>query len=93
MEPLITNGIDPALLRVIEKRGQERDPEMRRRRAGTKPARVSEASEQENGGGDLERDDVDRERDGQDGEKNRGNRDGGDGNDSVILRHTVDDLA
>jgi len=32
MDPLITNGIDPALLRVIEKRGQERDPQPRRRR-------------------------------------------------------------
>ena len=32
MEPLITNGIDPALLRVIEKRGQERDSMPRRRR-------------------------------------------------------------
>ena len=33
MDPLITNGIDPALLRVIEKRGHERDPGGRRRRA------------------------------------------------------------
>lgn len=32
MDPLITNGTDPALLRVIEKRGQERHPEPRRRR-------------------------------------------------------------
>jgi hypothetical protein len=34
MEPLITNGIDPALLRVLEKRGQERDPLPRRKRPG-----------------------------------------------------------
>ena len=27
MDPLITNGIDPALLRVLDKRGDERDPE------------------------------------------------------------------
>ena len=32
MDPLITNGIDPGLLRVIEKRGQERDREVRRKR-------------------------------------------------------------
>ncbi|HKN69516.1 MAG TPA: hypothetical protein VJX30_00540 [Terriglobales bacterium] len=32
MDPLITNAIDPALLRVLEKRGQERDPAARRRR-------------------------------------------------------------
>jgi hypothetical protein len=31
MDPLITNGVDPALLRVLERRGQERDSEMRRR--------------------------------------------------------------
>ena len=32
MDPLITNAIDPALLRVLEKRGQERDPAARRKR-------------------------------------------------------------
>jgi hypothetical protein len=32
MDPLITNGIDPALLQVLEKRGQERDPVLRRKR-------------------------------------------------------------
>lgn len=32
MEPLITNRLDPALLRVIEKRGNERDSPSRRRR-------------------------------------------------------------
>lgn len=33
MDPLITNGIDPALLRVVEKRSQERDPGTKRKRA------------------------------------------------------------
>jgi hypothetical protein len=37
MDPLITNGIDTALLRVIEKRGQERDPMPRRRRSAGHP--------------------------------------------------------
>lgn len=32
MDPLLTNGIDPSLLRVIEKRGSERDATPRRRR-------------------------------------------------------------
>lgn len=32
MDPLITNGIDPALLRVLEKRRDERDPVPRRKR-------------------------------------------------------------
>jgi hypothetical protein len=32
MDPLITNAIDPALLRVLDKRGQERDPTARRKR-------------------------------------------------------------
>jgi len=38
MDPLITNGIDPGLLRVIERRGQERDREVRRKRQDPKPA-------------------------------------------------------
>ena len=38
MDSLIPNGIDPALLRVLEKHGRERDPEMRRRRVPTAPA-------------------------------------------------------
>jgi hypothetical protein len=38
MDPLITNGIDPGLLRVIEKRGQERDREVRRKRPPAEPA-------------------------------------------------------
>ena len=32
MDPLITNGVDPALLRVLEKRGHERDATARRKR-------------------------------------------------------------
>jgi len=32
MEPLITNRLDPALLRVIEKRGGDHQPPPRRRR-------------------------------------------------------------
>jgi len=32
MDPLITNGIDPGLLRVIEKRGQEHDRAWQRKR-------------------------------------------------------------
>jgi len=32
MDPLITNGIDPALLRVLDKHGQERDSAPRRKR-------------------------------------------------------------
>lgn len=43
MDPLITNGVDPALLRVLEKRGQERDPALRRRRV---PAPESPAEEE-----------------------------------------------
>jgi len=33
VDPLVTNGIDPSLLRVIEKRGSEREATPRRRRA------------------------------------------------------------
>jgi hypothetical protein len=32
MDPLITNGVDPAMLRNVDKRGHERDAEQRRRR-------------------------------------------------------------
>jgi hypothetical protein len=45
MDPLITNGVDPALLRVLEKRGQERAPEMRRRRAPISPNKAEEEKE------------------------------------------------
>jgi hypothetical protein len=47
MDPLITNGIDPALLRVLEKRGHERDPEMRRRRAPAAPPAEDKEAENE----------------------------------------------
>lgn len=47
MDALITNGIDPALLRVLEKRGHERDPEMRRRRAPASPAAQEQEKENE----------------------------------------------
>jgi len=33
VEPLITNRLDPALLRVIEKRGGDHEPPPRRRRS------------------------------------------------------------
>lgn len=47
MDPLLTNGIDPSLLRVIEKRGSERDATPRRRRtaAHDKPAKDEERDE------------------------------------------------
>jgi hypothetical protein len=51
MDPLITNGVDPALLRVLEKRGQERDPAARRRRppGPEKSVADDEENEQETG--------------------------------------------
>ncbi len=42
MDPLITNGIDPALLRVLDKRGQERDQAQRRRRPAAVPDSLPE---------------------------------------------------
>lgn len=47
MDPLITNGADPALLRVLEKRGQERDPELRRRRPTVPEPAEQEENDQE----------------------------------------------
>ena len=47
MDPLITNGVDPALLRVLDKRGQERDPEARRRRPPVPEKTAEEENEQE----------------------------------------------
>jgi hypothetical protein len=44
MDPFITNGIDPALLRVLEKRGDERDALPRRKRSGV-PAKPVEEEE------------------------------------------------
>ena len=43
MDPLITNGIDAALMRVVEKRGYERDAAPRRKR----PAAAENQTEQE----------------------------------------------
>jgi hypothetical protein len=44
MDPLITNGIDPALLRVLEKRGDERDSAARRKRPAV-PEKTAEEEE------------------------------------------------
>ncbi|MFY9561126.1 MAG: hypothetical protein WAQ52_12905 [Terriglobales bacterium] len=47
MDPLITNRLDPALLRVLEKRGGEHEPPPRRRRpaAPEKPSAAEEKAE------------------------------------------------
>jgi len=47
MDPLITNGIDPALLRVVEKRGATRDafPQRKRSPVPEKPAEDEADSE------------------------------------------------
>jgi hypothetical protein len=47
MDPLITNGIDAALLRVLEKRGQERDQAPRRKRPVVPEKTVEEGDENE----------------------------------------------
>jgi len=46
MDPLITNGIDPALLQVQERRGREyeRDPAPRRKRPAAPERAVEEAA-------------------------------------------------
>jgi len=46
MDPLITNGIDPALLRVLEKRGDARETAPRRRRPTVPGKTVDEAVEE-----------------------------------------------
>jgi hypothetical protein len=46
VDPLITNGIDPALLRVAEKRGQGRDQETSRRRMPVSESTSSESDEE-----------------------------------------------
>ncbi len=48
MDPLITNAIDPALLRVLDKRGQERDSEARRKRPPAPEKPLEEGHEEEN---------------------------------------------
>jgi hypothetical protein len=45
MDPLITNGIDAALLRVPEQRGQERDQAPRRKRPVVPEKTVEEGDE------------------------------------------------
>jgi hypothetical protein len=52
MDPLITNGIDPALLRVLEKRGDTREGAPRRRR----PPGPGKAVEEPEEGGQQEPD-------------------------------------
>ena len=47
MDPLITSGIDPALLHVQEKRGAERDVVPRRKRPAVPEKTVEEENEQE----------------------------------------------
>lgn len=47
MDPLITNGIDPALLRVLEKRGDAREAAPRRRRSPG-PGKTVEGGDEEN---------------------------------------------
>jgi len=45
MDPLIANGVDPALLRVLERHGREQDSAMRRRRSPAPPAQEKTESE------------------------------------------------
>jgi hypothetical protein len=47
VDPLLTNGIDPSLLRVIEKRGSERDATPRRRRAAAPEKAVQDEENNE----------------------------------------------
>jgi hypothetical protein len=47
MDPLITNRIDAALLRGLEKRGEERDPGPRRKRPAVPEKTVEEEVEEE----------------------------------------------
>lgn len=55
MEPLITNRLDPALLRVIEKRGGEHEPPPRRRRA----AATEKPHAQEDAGAEATQHEID----------------------------------
>ena len=48
MDPLITNAIDPALLRVLDKRGQERDSEARPKRPPVREKPGDSEYEEEN---------------------------------------------
>jgi hypothetical protein len=57
MDPLITNGIDPALLRVLEKRGDTREAAPRRRRPPVpgKPIEEAEVDEENRQAPDSDR--------------------------------------
>jgi len=46
MDPLITNGVDPALLRTLEKRGHERDAGARRKRPAAAPENIADEEAQ-----------------------------------------------
>jgi hypothetical protein len=59
MDPLITNGIDAALLRVLEKRGDERDPVPRRKRPAVPEKTVEEEELNEEPGPDTPKHAVD----------------------------------
>ena len=56
MDPLISDGVDPGLLRVIDKRGQERDRELRRRRAPASEPSVKEQPKEPNENEETEAD-------------------------------------
>jgi hypothetical protein len=58
MDPLIGNGVDPGLLRIVDKRGQERDRDLPRRRPPT-PATTEEGGDR----GQKEKDGEDAEAD------------------------------
>jgi hypothetical protein len=47
MDPLITNGIDASLMRVLEKRGNERDAAPRRKRPAVPENPPEQQPEQE----------------------------------------------
>jgi hypothetical protein len=53
MEPLITNGIEPAMLRGLEKRGDARDPVPRRKRPAVPEKTVEEDESKEEPGLDT----------------------------------------
>jgi hypothetical protein len=49
MNPLITNGIEPALLRGMEKQGEERDRDPRRKRRAVPAKQIDDEIEAEAG--------------------------------------------
>jgi hypothetical protein len=46
VDPLLTNRLDPALLRVVEKRGNERETTPRRRRPAAPEKTTAEQSDE-----------------------------------------------